>query len=559
MYLVLIETSGNQNFIFSTNKLRENIGASELTYRACTRWVLEAVAQVNNSRGISLWTTDGRQLGRNLFNKQLNQQIESANNRVEVIIATSGKALLIAKDEETAKTLIRYVTKKAVIEAPGLEICGVFQEFNWEEDLIGKVNSEVHQKYELVRSQKPSNNLRFTRLPVITDCATSGLPAGELFPNPEPNEKPISTSAVSAAKQRCSEGASNRMIALLEGGDRFSEDIDDIKSDWIAIIHADGNGLGEIFLKFHEHISADRPNKNRDYIDKLRKFSLCLDICTERAFNTALDQIKPFIEINNNLIPLVPLVLGGDDLTVVCDGKFALKFTQEFLKAFEQETASITHYEGIIPEIAKTALKVGRLSACAGIAIIKPHFPFSVGYDLSEALMKSAKKIKKIVVNDAEKPYPCSSLDFHVLYDSSNVNFEKIRGKLHLDGGKTQLYVRPYVVTEINNLSNAKQGLEWANFHHWQKLENSVKVLVDKDLEGRRKLPNSQMHDLRESLFLGKNAADGKFQLICDRYHDNGISQLAGDENSLFSLEPDLGIYKTILLDAIEAADFLIV
>ena len=50
--------AGNQNYIFSTNELKDNIGASKLTYLAGTNWVLNAVADINTPK-MSLWTGTG--------------------------------------------------------------------------------------------------------------------------------------------------------------------------------------------------------------------------------------------------------------------------------------------------------------------------------------------------------------------------------------------------------------------------------------------------------------------------------------------------------------------
>ena len=45
-------------------------------------------------------------------------------------------------------------------------------------------------------------------------------------------------------------------------------------------------------------------------------------------------------------------------------------------------------------QIAKEAFGVKRLGICAGIAIIKPHYPFHQAYGLAENLLKSAKLVK---------------------------------------------------------------------------------------------------------------------------------------------------------------------
>ncbi|BAU44935.1 hypothetical protein [Leptolyngbya sp. O-77] len=620
MFLVLLETSGNQSYIFSTNKLRENVGASELTFRAGTKWVLDAVAENGGHSHLRVWNKNSQgeaevrenEIRDKLMNPQWNPPLEEASNTAaEIILATSGKALILTRDKERARGIIQAVTLKALEEAPGLDIFGVFKEFNWERDNLSDVNEQVHRKFAEARSHNATHHLRFLRLPVVDQCATSGLPANEVDPKAAGGES-VLRSRVSVAKRRNYDNNTQRIQELLDRNQipqKFARSIkaldDEIDSEdegqsvddederqsrqgsWRAVIHADGNGLGEIFLKFGAHLTklgkmtGDISQNNRTYVDALRRFSLALDVCTEQAFITALRSFGTGLE----KLPIVPLVLGGDDLTVICDGKAALRFTQQFLLAFEAETQKTddAHYHGILPEIAEAALGVNRLSSCAGVAIIKPHFPFSVAYELSESLMQSAKEVKRklthVLPNETKAvPYPCSALDFHVLYDTSGVNLRQIRDRLS-PTSDTHLYIAPYIVTPVKDLSVKDEMTQWAEPHQWEHLARRVEALNAKDEDGRRKLPNSQMHNLRNALSQGAELADAQYRLIRNRYIDShadvqdedavekgdrplaDIRALEGDHKSLFTkvTDPVTGklLKMTGLLDALDAADFL--
>ncbi|MEP7341951.1 MAG: hypothetical protein ABI977_29740 [Acidobacteriota bacterium] len=568
MHLVLIETSGNQNYIFATNKLRENVGASELTYRVGTEWVLNAVKR---NGGADLWDEKADQLRINLFN----QSGKSQQGGIEVILATSGKAMLLVETEQIGKQIVREVTRQALQDAPGIDVCGIISNsFDWNQPLGGIVN-QTHKQLEQTRAHRPGAAMRFLRLPVVRECATSGLPAAEWDPGIPNGEPPAPRSKLSLNKRGSIGSYKTRMGKLLSRKNikgNFAANIDELEKycDWLAVVHADGNGVGQIFRDFWENSGCKArleseetvEDVNREYVNLYRKFSIALDVCTEEAFTFALksllkwkDKLRSLQRIKENrddVLPILPILLGGDDLTLVCDGQAALQFTRDFLIEFEKQTATLQtenkelqrELSGVIPRIAEKALNIPQLSASAGVAIVKPHFPFSAAYHLAEQLTISAKKMR-----------PHSALDFHALYDASGSNLDRIREKLQCDEGKTRLYGRPYVVTPS---SSPQDDQAKVRLHDWRKLEARIKVIFAKDDDGRRLLPNSQLHDLRSGLFLGKNGAGARYQLIRQRYKEQGITAFdeEGEDGrkSLFFIEG--GISRTRLLDALDAANF---
>jgi hypothetical protein len=175
----------------------------------------------------------------------------------------------------------------------------------------------------------------------------------------------------------------------------------------------------------------------------------------------------------------------------------------------------------------------GRVTSCAGVAIIKPHFPFHAAYELAEDLIVSAKKKYK----------PLSAFDFHILYDVSGPDLARIRGELTTDHGQTHLVARPYLVSE--------QGEHGPR--HVRTLEQRLRALQARDEDGRRRLPNSMLHDLRLGLFLGHEAAEARLGLVRERYRAHGIAHLLQRDRLFWEEE---GKRLTALLDAMDLVEF---
>ncbi|TVQ22311.1 MAG: hypothetical protein EA367_04235, partial [Leptolyngbya sp. DLM2.Bin15] len=168
-------------------------------------------------------------------------------------------------------------------------------------------------------------------------------------------------------------------------------------------------------------------------------------------------------------------------------------------------------------------------------------------------------------------PFPCSALDFHILYDTTGIDLEAIQAKLTPEA-QTRLYNRPYIVSDLEHLQQA-EGYAWATLHDWETLNQRVQWLKQGKALGDRKeqttsetteekhpppLSSSQYHLLRDALFRGKDAADAQYRLIRQRYDLTKFAETeAGDSLFYTAMEEGNEIFVTSFLDALEAMDFL--
>ena len=93
---------------------------------------------------------------------------------------------------------------------------------------------------------------------------------------------------------------------------------------------------------------------------------------------------------------VLPLVIGGNDMTFACHAGIATVLVREFLDEFRLRTARQETLAELAGPLTGTGAVVrpGGLTASAGIAIVKPHHPFSGAYELAADLCESAKVVK---------------------------------------------------------------------------------------------------------------------------------------------------------------------
>ena len=525
--LVMLQTNSNQPFIFSSPRLREQIGASfEITL--LSHWVKEEAKELLSLKKLpsSFWVSD------------------SSGKVIVRFTETDGDP------KELAKRLIREVTLRALTEAPGLDVTGVFVKASSNTVCADDLQELDHVFLEYSLNRRPAS-ARFPQFPFLERADESALPAvapltksdtnriyataravgvkesyegrvklkeQEKLENDEDSQstvlvdfnailytatkedaKPdyklslparfkrawalparfkqlddvsgeLKTSMADLYRDPTRLEAAFQETAVVEQkivregdatpGSELDQDSTPPSLSSVGVVHVDGNGVGAIMRDLGEAFK-----KTNNTLDKLTKapYPRKPNPCGKKPPRICLHNKKPprfqwfVMEVNYRLDgvvkaavaaawkdiedytlgrqapPVVPVLVGGDDLTVYVEGKFAVPFAEAYIRHYEE----LTEKDELLKQLAVIAgaETPGPLTASAGVAIVGRNFPFHIAYDLAEGLVSRGKKLGK-----KKREVPCSTIDFHILRDATVLDPEDTLDEYK---GRTQ---RPFLI-----------------------------------------------------------------------------------------------------------------
>ena len=363
---------GIQSFIFQTNTLREIVGASELVEEICTK----------------------------MFAEQLGVSISELNEDENAIINAAGNIKYIFDHEDKCKEVFREFPKQVLEAAPGITISQAVIELR--DDL--NLSDALHELEIRLRKERNMPMQPITLgLMGIQRSRETGLPERYHMSNPEDycDEGTFRKRKAADTYSLLKKAIGVEMADMVKTTNRVDSFTD--ANDWIAVIHADGNGLGQIVKAISENDSSGRDSHT---------FSSLLNQSTIDAAKSAAGIVFENAIKNGTDLPFRPVVLGGDDLTVIIRGSLAMTFIQNYLEAFEKFTKE--NFMALAREYNN--LENG-LTACAGIAYVKSSFPYYYAYNLAEELCAAAKK-------DSNREKSC--IMFHKVQDSFVDSYEDI-------------------------------------------------------------------------------------------------------------------------------------
>jgi len=406
--LAVYDTIGIQSYIFSSNKLAENVGASKLVANVFDKnGLLPTVIAKCTEQSLPDWREGGK----------LNLSLKA-----EIVYQGGGNSYVVFDNEETFQEVTKAFLIGVSSTAPGIGIAVAaietdFSNYNSDFDKINKRLMLVKGGFDMPTFAGNQ--------PITKQSNRTGLPVS-IFRDNE---------YMSYAQMKKREKYANYKEKYESSINDFENLVFEKNTDsFIAIIHADGNNMGKHIKDFMEKSCGTY----EEAVPKIRELAVKIDNCygkarerTIKSFNEAYTAYVKKLNVKypnkqySTQPPIFELIGDGDDTTLVIGGRFALDFAARLLREIEKTPSPERPFEH-------------KPTACAGVVLFHSHYPFSEAYKLAEGLCSNAKKPSR----DAEGSY----IDFHLHSSGNVVGLSQLRSKQYIVDGKTIIH-RPWKVS----------------------------------------------------------------------------------------------------------------
>jgi hypothetical protein len=322
--------------------------------------------------------------------------------KATLLMSAAGNMKAVFKEKKDLQEFLLNFSKNAIKKAYGISLVEAVTEIKSENPTQEEI--KIIEKRLMIQRNKLQIPIDFS-INILKLAPSSAKPVYFYSKDKEALDKSAFQKRVTYQKWFKEQQRKNPAIKEYKEIDTLAN-----KKGKIAVIHIDGNGLGALL--------------SQGKIKNISEFSKKLDKATKEAFKKSKKNYK-----------LREVILGGDDVTVICNADIALDFTYNFLTNFENETEKIPNTDG--------------LTACAGIAYCNKKFPFHYAVDLAENLCSLAKKESK-KINNKKAP---SSLMFHNIQSSVFKSWEETKkNELIINGVECQF--GPYFLNRNPKIKN---------------------------------------------------------------------------------------------------------
>lgn len=359
-YLVVMEVSQKQRYIFKTNRLAQNIGAS-----IAVRRITEKIPE-------------------NHFpDKTKRKHFDGTETSVYEVYAGGGNSVYAFPEEGMAKRFISECSEDVLVNYPGVELFMAMHAYDRaKEDIIDAIDA-LFSKLEAKKAIR-KESFRLYGLGVTESCAETLLPAcGEVsvaggqwvLVSEEAKKKYMLAGEQDDAFRELLPEADSDSPGQAGNQYRFARSFDELggtkgEKNYVAVVVLDGNRMGKKIEKFRKDFQEHYQNapdscsdpgewcgaRNEIYKEQFGVLSRKIDAAYKHAMKETVRELIRWMETEDpemlkdrisgknsdtddgvRTLPFRPLILAGDDVCFVTDARLGISMAEILLQKIEEE------------------------------------------------------------------------------------------------------------------------------------------------------------------------------------------------------------------------------